>query len=53
VKARERLYPTVSEERERKAFIDKLKLTRTASSKGGGMSKSPEKTRDKERQKHN
>ena len=51
MKARKRLYPTVREEREREVLKNKLGLTRTAISKGGGMPKpkSLEKVRAKER----
>ena len=49
--AKKRLYPTVREEREREVLKNKLGLTRTAISKGGGMPKpkSPEKVHPKER----
>ena len=39
MKARKRLYPTVKEERDREVLKNKLGLTRTAISKGGGMLK--------------
>ena len=51
MKLRTRLYPTVREERERKALKNKLGLTGTAIAKGGGMPKrkSQEKVGAKER----
>ncbi len=39
MKLRTRLYPTVREERERKALKNRLGLTRTAIAKGGGTPK--------------